>query len=391
MIAKRDIITVAIDARVRDTGLGGVQQVLRSLAIGFSELEDASIRRVWIVYKDTSWWKGIFPPNDVIIELEIPFKFLVGVVSRLSPRIISFIYPIFRFFRPEKAFLDEILTSHGVDVVHLPFQDGIQTELPTIYHPHDLQHEYLPENFNWFQRHHRNTNWKQHAENAQIVMAATTLVKHDLESRWNINSQKIRVVPIPPPDRTWNATQSISVVEGDYVVYPAVFWKHKNHEKLIRGVSELVNRGEHIMCVFAGFKGPEFKRCKRLIRKLSLENHIKILGHVPDAEFVALIKNSLCVVIPSLFEAASLTVWEAQLAGVPVACSDIPIFREQADDSAAYFDPYDPTSIADVLLQVMTTRQLRASLLQKAEAKTSMLKSSRFAEQMVSIYHSAAI
>ena len=374
MIAKRDIITVAIDARVRDTGLGGVQQVLRSLAIGFSELEDASIRRVWIVYKDTSWWKGIFPPNDVIIELEIPFKFLVGVVSRLSPRIISFIYPIFRFFRPEKAFLDEILTSHGVDVVHLPFQDGLQTELPTIYHPHDLQHEYLPENFNWFQRHHRNTNWKQHAENAQIVMAATTLVKHDLESRWNINSQKIRVVPIPPPDRTWNATQSISVVEGDYVVYPAVFWKHKNHEKLIRGVSELVNRGEHIMCVFAGFKGPEFKRCKRLIRKLSLENHIKILGHVPG-----------------LFEAASLTVWEAQLAGVPVACSDIPIFREQADDSAAYFDPYDPTSIADVLLQVMTTRQLRASLLQKAEAKTSMLKSSRFAEQMVSIYHSAAI
>ena len=112
---------------------------------------------------------------------------------------------------------------------------------------------------------------------------------------------------------------------------------------------------------------------------------------MPDAEFVALIKNSLCVVIPSLFEAASLTVWEAQLAGVPVACSDIPIFREQADDSAAYFDPYDPTSIADVLLQVMTTRQLRASLLQKAEAKTSMLKSSRFAEQMVSIYHSAAI
>ena len=75
--------------------------------------------------KDTSWWKGILPPNDVIIELEIPFKFLVGVVSRISPRIISFIYPIFRFFRPDKAFLDEILTSHGVDVVHLPFQDGL--------------------------------------------------------------------------------------------------------------------------------------------------------------------------------------------------------------------------------------------------------------------------
>ena len=391
MTTNRDTITVAIDARVPDTGLGGVQQVLRSLAIGFSELEDASIRRVWIVYKDTSWWKGILPPSDVIIELEIPFKFLVGVVSRISPRIISFIYPIFRFFRPDKAFLDEILTSHGVDVVHLPFQDGLQTELPKIYHPHDLQHEYFPKNFSWFQRHHRNTNWKQHAKSARVVMAASASVKHDLESRWNIDPTKIRVVPIPPPNRERNTTPSRRIVEGDYVVYPAVFWKHKNHENLIRAISQMVNRGERITCILAGAKGPQFKRCKRLIRKLSLENHIKILGHVPDAEFGALIKNSLCVVIPSLFEAASLTVWEAQLAGVPVACSDIPVFREQADESAAYFDPYDPTSIADVLFQVMTNRQFRVSLLQKAEAMTSMLNSSRFAEQMVSIYHSAAI
>lgn len=384
----RGTITVAIDARVPDIGLGGVQQVLRSLAIGFSEIEDTSIQRVWIVYKNTSWWKGILPQSDVIIEVEIPFRILVEAASRISPRIISFIYPIFRFFRSDTAFLDEILTSHRVDIVHLTFQDGLLTELPTIYHPHDLQHEYHPENFNWFQRHHRNSIWKQHAENARVVMAATTSVKHDLENRWNIDPRKILVVPIPPPDRKWDTAQSKRIIEGDYVVYPAVFWKHKNHENLIRGISELVNRGEKITCVFAGSKGPESRRCERLIRKLSLENHISILGHVPDSEIGPLIKNSLCVVVPSLFEAASLTVWEAQLAGVPVACSDIPVFWEQAGDSVAYFDPYDPSSIADTLLQVMTNRNFRASLVQKAEAKTSRLKSSRFAEQMISVYQS---
>ena len=391
MNAQHDTITVAIDARVPDTGLGGVQQVLRSLAIGFSELEDTSIKRVWIVYKNTTWWIGTFPPNDVVIELDLPFKVLVGVVSRISPRIISVIYPIFRFFRPDKAFLDEILISHGVDVVHLPFQDGLQTELPTIYHPHDLQHEYFPENFSWFQRHHRNSTWKRHAEDARVVMAATASVKHDIENRWSIDPKKIRVVPIPPPDRNWNLGQSKRIVEGDYVVFPAVFWKHKNHENLIRAISQLVNRGEHITCILAGAKGPEYKRCERLIRKLSLNNRIIILGHVPDIEFGALIKGSSCVVIPSLFEAASLTVWEAQIAGIPVACSDIPIFREQAADSAAYFNPYDPTSIADAINQVMTDRQLRASLIQKAETKTSMLSSSRFAEEMISIYRTVVI
>jgi glycosyltransferase involved in cell wall biosynthesis len=389
--AQRDTITVAIDARVPDTGLGGVQQVIRSLAIGFSELGDASIQRVWIVYKNTTWWKGTLPPNDVIIELDIPFEFLVGIVSRISPRIISVIYPIFRLFRPDQAFLDKTLISHGVDVVHLPFQDGLLTELPTIYHPHDLQHEYLPKNFNWFQRHHRNTNWKQHATSARVVMAASASVKHDLESLWNIDPKKIRVVPIPPPNRERNTSPSRRVVEGDYVLYPAVFWKHKNHETLIRAISQMVNRGERITCILAGAKGPQFKRCKRLIHNLSLENHIKIVGHVPDAEFGALISGSSCVVIPSLFEAASLTVWEAQKAGVPVACSDIPIFREQADDSAAYFDPYDPTSIADVLTQVMINSEFRGSLIEKARKKTSMLSNNHFADEMSGVYRSAAI
>lgn len=386
MIEKYDTITVAIDARVPDTGLGGVQQVIRSLAIGFSELGDASVQRVWIVYKNTTWWKGILPTNDVIIELDIPYKVIVDTIFRISPRIISFVYPIFRLLQPDKAFLDEVLFSHGVAVVHLPFQDGLQTDIPKIYHPHDLQHVYLPKNFSWFQRHHRNTKWKQHAKSARVVMAASASVKHDLETCWSIDPAKILVVPIPPPKRKWHTTSTKRFAEGDYVVYPAVFWKHKNHENLIRAIFQMVNRGEHITCVLAGAKGPEFKRCEKLIRKLSLENHIKILGHVPDAEFGGLISGSSCVVIPSLFEAASLTVWEAQIAGVPVACSDIPIFREQADDSAAYFDPYDPTSIANVLNEVLTNSQLRGSLIEKARTKTSMLKNRLFAEQMISIY-----
>ena len=188
MNAQHDTITVAIDARVPDTGLGGVQQVIRSLAIGFSELGDASIQRVWIVYKNTTWWKGTLPPNDVIIELDIPFEFLVGIVSRISPRIISVIYPIFRFFRPDKAFLDKTLISHGVDVVHLPFQDGLLTELPTIYHPHDLQHEYLPKNFSWFQRHHRNTphlhelSWLHQLRSNTTLKVSGTLTLRKYES-----------------------------------------------------------------------------------------------------------------------------------------------------------------------------------------------------------------
>ena len=381
-------ITVAIDARIPDTGLGGVQQVIRSLATGFSELESSNLKRVWIVYRDTNWWQGVFPPDDQIIQLEAPLGGIALTLSRKSPRIVSFLYPIFRLVRPEKSFLDETLKAYSVDIVHLPFQDGIHTELPTIYHPHDLQHIYLPQNFNWFQRHHRNTIWKRQAERARIVMAASLSVEQDLQQIWNIDPLKIRVIPIPPPNRASGFSQPSSLVSKPYILFPSVFWKHKNQEALIRAVHHLVNRGEHVTCVFSGAKGPTLKRCQKLVRKLSLDTYIKFVGHTPDADFGALINHSSCVVVPSLFEAASLTVWDAQKAGIPVACSDIPVFRNQLADTASYFDPHDSVAIANTISRVLGDTAYKDQIVKNAYQRISGLTSRQFAESMINLYRS---
>jgi glycosyltransferase involved in cell wall biosynthesis len=44
--------------------------------------------------------------------------------------------------------------------------------------------------------------------------------------------------------------------------------------------------------------------------------------------------------------------------GVPVACSDIPVFHEVAGDAARYFDPRDPSAAATAIRDAMEAPEL---------------------------------
>ena len=71
------------------------------------------------------------------------------------------------------------------------------------------------------------------------------------------------------------------------------------------------------------------------------------LGYVPAADLAALRLLSGGIVQTSLYEAGSFPVFEAMLAGLPVACSRIPAIVEQLERDGAFaelFDPADPTT-----------------------------------------------
>ena len=55
----------------------------------------------------------------------------------------------------------------------------------------------------------------------------------------------------------------------------------------------------------------------------------------------ALVAGARALVLPSFAEGFGLPVLEAQAAGTPVACSDLPALREAAGDAAVFFDPHD--------------------------------------------------
>ena len=72
----------------------------------------------------------------------------------------------------------------------------------------------------------------------------------------------------------------------------------------------------------------------------------RVLGSIPDHDLLGLMRNSVAILNPSLFEGWSTSVEEAKSLGKTVLLSDIAVHREQAPDLGVYFHPQDAEDLA---------------------------------------------
>jgi glycosyltransferase involved in cell wall biosynthesis len=92
-----------------------------------------------------------------------------------------------------------------------------------------------------------------------------------------------------------------------------------------------------------------------LSEKLSLwdlRSHVLYLGLIDHDDALALMRQSLCVLNPSLFEGWGYSAEEARSVGKRTLLSDIPAHREQSPPKGAFFDPHDCTELADKLEEI---------------------------------------
>jgi glycosyltransferase involved in cell wall biosynthesis len=98
------------------------------------------------------------------------------------------------------------------------------------------------------------------------------------------------------------------------------------------------------------------------ISQLGLDQQVRFLGFVPQEDLRALYRLAQCLVLPTLFEANSLPIFEAWYDGTPVVCSNVTALPEQLMDAGLLFDPLDITSIGDAIAKVFTDAHLREDL-----------------------------
>ena len=135
---------------------------------------------------------------------------------------------------------------------------------------------------------------------------------------------------------------------------PNQFSKHKNHLLVIEALTLLRSRGQSVCVAASGKQADErhpehFPKMRRRIEEAGLETDLRLLGLIPYSHLAALMRASLALLNPSLFEGWSTPVEEARALGVPLVLSDLDVHREQAGDSAIYFDRHSVTSLADPL------------------------------------------
>ncbi len=110
----------------------------------------------------------------------------------------------------------------------------------------------------------------------------------------------------------------------------------------------------------------------------------------PDEDLRGLYRLARCLVLPTLFEANSLPIFEAWFEGTPVACADVTALPEQLKDSGLLFDPFDPTAIGDAVARLVTDDALRKELQAKGRRRITDFDWTRTAKAYRAVYRRTA-
>ncbi len=109
----------------------------------------------------------------------------------------------------------------------------------------------------------------------------------------------------------------------------------------------------------------------------AIADRIVFTGYIADDDLPHVYRLSAMCIVPSLYEGFGVPLLEAMWANVPVVCSDIPVFREVAGDSALYFPVGGDRSqagaqidqCARAIYTVWSDAQKRSELVVKAQKR----------------------
>ncbi len=123
---------------------------------------------------------------------------------------------------------------------------------------------------------------------------------------------------------------------------------------LIEAIPHLLKNNPDIEVIFIG-SGSEESNLKNRVEALDLKDNVKFMGWLDRHQAMDLIVKSGVMVVPTgaAQEGFGLAIIEALALETPLICSDIPIFREVAGESALMFKTGDSKSLANAIVDVL--------------------------------------
>jgi glycosyltransferase involved in cell wall biosynthesis len=172
-------------------------------------------------------------------------------------------------------------------------------------------------------------------------------------------------------------------LQEGYFFYPAQFWAHKNHVRIVEAVALLRDRGVKLAVVFAGGDQGNRAYVEATVNRLALDEQVRFLGFVPSEDLRGLYEGAGAVVMPTYFGPTNMPPLEAWATAKPLIYSVH--FKEQVGEAAICVNPDDTKELAEGML-ACTRAEVRANLTrigtlrleeigrQRSDAESNLLK-----------------
>ena len=244
----------------------------------------------------------------------------------------------------EQGSLARAVHREGCDVLFNPgFTAPRWLKCPSVTVFHDLQHRRHPEFFRWWDLPFWNLLLGQSARGAARLIAVSEATRRDLMHYYSVDAT---VVHHGVDERLFELGRGPEVDGEKMLLCVSTLHPHKNLVRLVRVFARFRERHPEWRLVIAGMRGHHAKAVEA-----AAGEGVTITGWISREKVYGLYAQARAFVYPSLFEGFGMPVVEALAAGLPVACSDIPVLHEVGGEggSVVYFNPLNDEAMLSAL------------------------------------------
>lgn len=259
----------------------------------------------------------------------------------------KYVKKIFSKFGMEKT------KKYSADILFCPFSavNYKQEGIPTVCTINDIQHEFYPQFFAPEEHKHRRRFYKNVVNNAERVICISNYTRDSFCQHYGYAREKAITVYIAIQERFGkedkNILKKLNVIKGEYIVFPANFWEHKNHKLLLVAFAMYAQSHEKGKLVLTGNVMKQEDYYNQMLNAMNLEERVIITGYLNEEELYAVLKNAKGLIYPSLFEGFGIPLVEAMQMNKLIASSNLTSLPEVGCKSIFYFNPKKPDEILE--------------------------------------------
>ena len=153
-------------------------------------------------------------------------------------------------------------------------------------------------------------------------------------------------------------------------LYVSPVFEYKHQLEVVHAIGLLREQGFDVSLAIVGGGGARAK--KLLTKQLQVSDpnkeFVEVLEFIPNEQIAGLVEQADLFVFASSCETFGIALLEAMTVGLPIACSNRSSLPETLKDGGEYFDPQDPSSIAQALKTLIEQPAKRTYYSERAKA-----------------------
>ena len=266
--------------------------------------------------------------------------------------------------------------------------------IPTVVSVMDLSYIHYPDMFKASDLYQLRSWTAYSVRRARKVLTISKSSKNDIIKTYGVPAERVIVTYLGIKSKIKNQKSKMSEndkkllnekygIGKEYILFVGTLQPRKNVARLIEALSKI--KKKDLALVIVGKRGWLYEEILGAPKKFGVEDRVKFLDFVPDADLPALYQNAQVFVLPSLYEGFGLPVLEAMQYGCPVITSNVSSLPEAGGDAARYVDPANVEDIAGKIEELLGNEKLRNELIKKGYKQVKKFSWEKTASQTLEV------